>query len=270
MSRPVLTTYSKKKPKAMISEKASKVRAWELVIEQERISRTEPEEKENRNIANSELSASKAKVVIDFSMVSKRNEEEMKVKDLEEIIEGMEKITCTPKTPGFVDLLTIDKMPTPFTPYTPSRRRMTAHDFHFHSTRHDELKSQFREENLASMHQSICQIVEGHDYKLEKIGEASYSEVYGNEEIVIKVIPVVDEDPKGDYPYMLLSNLVHEFWVSEAIPSKLVGFEMCHTGFLKVFKAELCKGPYSKDLLKEWNRFEDEYGTENPSPGSKF
>ena len=103
----------------------------------------------------------------------------------------------------------------------------------------------------------------------QKVAEASYSEVFGIGNVVLKVVPLFDED-----------NDVSATWtadwespsVSEAIDilreiqvTRAMG-ELCK-GFIKLLKAYVVQGPYPKSLLRLWDSYERKKGSLNVRPG---
>jgi serine/threonine-protein kinase haspin len=132
------------------------------------------------------------------------------------------------------------------------------------------------------------------DDGFRKIGEASYSEVFGIGDVVLKIVPLRDETPKrvvnGPTPSQARnrnkSNPASYGTVSqgqeeerdgpppsdakdvlkEVIVTRAMG-DMCE-GFVKLLKAYVVRGRYPEILLKLWDDYFERKGSENVRPGA--
>ncbi|KAH8830353.1 hypothetical protein DL96DRAFT_1784598 [Flagelloscypha sp. PMI_526] len=110
------------------------------------------------------------------------------------------------------------------------------------------------------------------DSTFRKIGEASYSEVYGIGEVVLKVVPLRDESlvshlsethEEVDTPYESDAKDV----LKEIIVTRAMGNVCGH--FVELFKAYVVKGRYPQTLLELWDEFSATKGSENVFPASQ-
>lgn len=101
-----------------------------------------------------------------------------------------------------------------------------------------------------------------------KVGEASYSEVFGYGNVVLKVIPLLNEETSpsetwsaswGSPQVSEVSDVVREINVTRAMG------EVCK-GFIKLIKAHVVQGRYPDRLLALWDEFEKN-GSEGVRPG---
>ena len=129
----------------------------------------------------------------------------------------------------------------------------------------------------------------------QKIGEASFSEVFGIGDVVLKIIPLRDETPakekrptptqapsrsKADGRYGNLSwNTEKELTIKEGPPpsdtndvlkeiivTRAMG-DMCE-GFVRLLKAYVVRGKYPEVLLELWDDYFDRRGSESIRPGA--
>ena len=98
-----------------------------------------------------------------------------------------------------------------------------------------------------------------------KIGEASYSEVFGIGNIVLKVVPMLlpgsahaDEDGESPAPTPV-EDVVKELQVTRAMGEI--------PGFVNMADAYVVKGVYPEVLMKCWDEFDEEKGSESVRPG---
>ena len=103
----------------------------------------------------------------------------------------------------------------------------------------------------------------------QKVGEASYSEVFGIGNVVLKIIPLFDEDHDVSEtwtaswdppPVSEVQDVLKEIVVTRAMG------EICK-GFIKLLKAHVVQGPYPQSLLTLWDKFHSEKGSESVRPG---
>ncbi|KAF7792874.1 hypothetical protein EIP86_003975 [Pleurotus ostreatoroseus] len=99
----------------------------------------------------------------------------------------------------------------------------------------------------------------------QKIGEASYSEVFGIGDVVLKVIPLRDQDTKStlddsDSPAPSDAKDV----LKEIIVTRAMG-EMCD-GFVELLRTYIVRGKYPSLLLDLWDEYNDKKGSENVRP----
>lgn len=103
----------------------------------------------------------------------------------------------------------------------------------------------------------------------QKIGEASYSEVFGIGDVVLKVIPLSDEDIKsggagfGEAETPAPSNARDV--LKEMIVTRAMG-EMCD-GFVKLLRTYVVRGKYPSLLLDLWDGYHERKGSESIRPG---
>ena len=105
------------------------------------------------------------------------------------------------------------------------------------------------------------------DMKFRKIGEASYSEVFGIGDVVLKVIPLRDES----------NSAVHQDEEDGPAPTdaKDVRKEIIVTramgdvdgGFVKLLKTYVVRGRYPEVLLQLWDEYNEIKGSESVRPG---
>lgn len=120
------------------------------------------------------------------------------------------------------------------------------------------------------------------DSTFRKIGEASYSEVFGIGNVVLKVIPLRDESidestnpnnrPKMNVKYN--ENGEEEDGPApsdakdvrkEIIVTRAMG-DVCD-GFVKLLRTYIVRGKYPEVLLRLWDKFNEERGSESVRPG---
>lgn len=112
---------------------------------------------------------------------------------------------------------------------------------------------------------------DGGDYSFKKIGEASYSEVFGIGGVVLKIIPLRNESRAIDVKQHQ-KNDIEEPATSEAkdvrkeiIVTRAMG-EVCD-GFVKLLKAYVVRGRYPELLLRLWDEYNEVKGSESTRPG---
>jgi len=110
----------------------------------------------------------------------------------------------------------------------------------------------------------------GGELSFRKVGEASYSEVFGIGDVVLKVIPLRDETRstsssiQGDDdipPPSDVKDVTKEIVVTRAMGE-------VHHGFVKLLKTYVVKGRYPELLLNLWDDFKEEKGSESIRPGA--
>lgn len=104
------------------------------------------------------------------------------------------------------------------------------------------------------------------DMEFRKIGEASYSEVFGIGDVVLKVIPLRDEYAEGQHdeqegPAPSDAKDVRK----EIIVTRAMG--EVYGGFVKLLKTYVVKGKYPEVLLRLWDEYNDRKGSESMRPG---
>lgn len=106
-------------------------------------------------------------------------------------------------------------------------------------------------------------------HSFQKVGEASYSEVFGIGNVVIKVVPLLDEEKDGfvawgaeeeSPPTSETKDVLREILVTRAMG------DLCK-GFIKLLKAHVVQGPYPQSLLDLWDEYDDVKGSESIRPG---
>ncbi|KAG6910954.1 hypothetical protein DXG01_006008 [Tephrocybe rancida] len=120
----------------------------------------------------------------------------------------------------------------------------------------------------------VAQLRDAHasDLRFRKIGEASYSEVFGIGDVVLKVIPLREEsgananeksteDIDGDDTPAPSDarDVLKEIIVTEAMG------QVCD-GFVKLLKAYVVRGKYPEVLLRLWDEYHANKGSESVRP----
>lgn len=103
-----------------------------------------------------------------------------------------------------------------------------------------------------------------------KIGEASYSEVFGIGDVVLKVIPLRDEVRMAADECAMESpapsdakDVLKEIFVTRAMG------DMC-PGFVKLLRTYVVRGKYPSLLLDLWDDYNAKKGSESVRPGGSF
>ncbi|KAG9120134.1 hypothetical protein FRC07_004503, partial [Ceratobasidium sp. 392] len=99
-----------------------------------------------------------------------------------------------------------------------------------------------------------------------KIGEASYSEVFGLGGVVVKIIPLRMEGEDAildvDGPFVSEAEDVEK----EIAVTRAMG--EIQNGFIKLVRAHVARGSYPQELLELWDAYERETGSESIRPDS--
>ncbi|KIJ69976.1 hypothetical protein HYDPIDRAFT_104645 [Hydnomerulius pinastri MD-312] len=108
---------------------------------------------------------------------------------------------------------------------------------------------------------------EDDDTRFRKIGEASYSEVFGIGDVVLKIIPIRNEEATihqdaDDIPAPSDAKDV----LKEIIVTREIG-EICN-GFVKLLKTYVVRGRYPSLLLDLWDEYNERKGSESIRPDS--
>ncbi|KAG5654619.1 hypothetical protein H0H81_011594 [Sphagnurus paluster] len=106
------------------------------------------------------------------------------------------------------------------------------------------------------------------DLRFRKVGEASYSEVFGIGDVVLKVIPLRDEtvgnaNEGGDEEDGPAPSDAKDV-LKEVIVTQAMG-EVCD-GFVKLLKAYIVRGKYPEVLLRLWDEYHANKGSESVRP----
>lgn len=107
------------------------------------------------------------------------------------------------------------------------------------------------------------------DVQFRKIGEASYSEVFGIGNVVLKVIPLRDDTsasaptPISDIEIPFPSEAKDV--LKEMIVTRAMG-AVCD-GFVKLLKTYIVRGKYPEVLLALWDEYDNRKGSEGVRPG---
>ncbi|KAF9263705.1 hypothetical protein L218DRAFT_822201, partial [Marasmius fiardii PR-910] len=103
--------------------------------------------------------------------------------------------------------------------------------------------------------------------KFRKVGEASYSEVFGIGDVVLKVIPIRDEtvDPstaasENDGPFPSDAKDV----LKEIIVTRAMG--EVDASFVKLLRTYVVRGRYPQALLQLWDKYLEQNGSESVRP----
>ncbi|THH28794.1 hypothetical protein EUX98_g5388 [Antrodiella citrinella] len=101
----------------------------------------------------------------------------------------------------------------------------------------------------------------------QKIGEASYSEVFGIGDVVLKVIPLRDEDaPPVKDPEDFPAPSDAKDVLKEIIVTRAMG-ETCK-GFVQLLRTYIVRGKYPSLLLDLWDEYHERKGSESIRPDS--
>ncbi|KAF8622109.1 hypothetical protein AX15_007244 [Amanita polypyramis BW_CC] len=109
-------------------------------------------------------------------------------------------------------------------------------------------------------------------HSFKKIGEASYSEVFGIGDVVLKIIPLRNEsglvddkrDKNSDYETEGPATSEAKDVRREIIVTRAMG-EVCD-GFVKLLKAYVVRGRYPELLLRLWDEYNETKGSESVRP----
>jgi serine/threonine-protein kinase haspin len=101
--------------------------------------------------------------------------------------------------------------------------------------------------------------------RFRKIGEASYSEVFGIGDVVLKVIPLRNPIPSStEDKEMPPPSDAKDVW-KEMIVTKAMG--QVDDGFVRLLRGYIVKGRYPSLLLDLWDEYAREKGSEGIRPG---
>lgn len=109
------------------------------------------------------------------------------------------------------------------------------------------------------------------EVKFKKIGEASFSEVFGIGDVVLKIIPLRDEratpsegadDVDGPLPSDA-NDVLKEMIVTRAMGS-------VSEGFVELLKTYIVRGRYPELLLDLWDEYLEQNGSESVRPGMRL
>lgn len=103
--------------------------------------------------------------------------------------------------------------------------------------------------------------------EFRKVGEASYSEVFGIGSVVLKIVPLRDESETkadGHHARSPPSSDARDV-LREIAVTRLMG-ERCE-GFTKLLRTYVVRGKYSSLLLSLWDEYNDAKGSESIKPG---
>jgi len=105
--------------------------------------------------------------------------------------------------------------------------------------------------------------------RFQKIGEASFSEVFGIGDVVLKVIPIRNEEEfayQGTAEMPALSDATDV--LKEIIVTREIG-GMCE-GFVKLLKTYVMRGKYPTLFLELWDEYNNRKGSESVRPGKLY
>lgn len=103
--------------------------------------------------------------------------------------------------------------------------------------------------------------------EFRKVGEASYSEVFGIGSVVLKIVPLRDESETKADGYHVESPPPSDARdvLREIAATRLMG-ETCE-GFIKLLRTYVVRGKYPSLLLSLWDGYNDVNGSESIKPG---
>ena len=110
--------------------------------------------------------------------------------------------------------------------------------------------------------QSTCS---GHA-TFQKIGEASYSEVFGIGDVVLKLIPIRNEEGSDEIDAETPAPSDAKDVLKEIVVTRAMG-EMCN-GFVNLLKTYVIRGKYPSLLLDLWDEYNRTKGSESVRPGA--
>lgn len=103
--------------------------------------------------------------------------------------------------------------------------------------------------------------------EFRKVGEASYSEVFGIGSVVLKIVPLRNEsNKKADGPDVESPPPSDAKDVLQEIAATRSMGELCE-GFTKLLRTYVVRGKYPSLLLSLWDEYNDVKGSENIKPG---
>ena len=103
--------------------------------------------------------------------------------------------------------------------------------------------------------------------EFRKVGEASYSEVFGIGSVVLKIVPLCDESETkaGGHDVESPSPSDARDVLQEIAATRSMG-ELCE-GFTKLLRTYVVRGKYPSLLLSLWDEYNDVKGSESIKPG---
>ena len=100
----------------------------------------------------------------------------------------------------------------------------------------------------------------------QKIGEASYSEVFGIGDVVLKIIPIRNEEGPDEIDAETPAPSDAKDVLKEIIVTRALG-ETCD-GFVNLLKTYVVRGKYPSLLLDLWDEYNQIKGSESVRPGA--
>lgn len=102
--------------------------------------------------------------------------------------------------------------------------------------------------------------------EFQKIGEASYSEVFGIGDVVLKIIPIHNEECLDGIDAETPAPSDAKDILKEIVVTRALG-EMCN-GFVNLLKTYVVRGKYPSLLLDLWDEYDQTKGSESVRPGT--
>jgi hypothetical protein len=99
----------------------------------------------------------------------------------------------------------------------------------------------------------------------QKIGEASYSEVFGIGDVVLKIVPIRNEECQDKIEAETPAPSDAKDVLNEIVVTRALG-EMCD-GFVSLLKTYVVRGRYPSLLLDLWDEYNRTKGSESVRPG---
>jgi serine/threonine-protein kinase haspin len=99
----------------------------------------------------------------------------------------------------------------------------------------------------------------------QKIGEASYSEVFGIGDVVLKIVPIRNEECQDKIDAETPAPSDAKDVLNEIVVTRALG-EMCD-GFVSLLKTYVVRGRYPSLLLDLWDEYNRTKGSESVRPG---
>jgi serine/threonine-protein kinase haspin len=102
--------------------------------------------------------------------------------------------------------------------------------------------------------------------EFQKIGEASYSEVFGIGDVVLKIIPIRNEECLDKIDAEMPAPSDAKDILKEVLVTRALG-ETCN-GFVNLLKTYVVRGKYPSLLLDLWDEYNQTKGSESVRPGA--
>ncbi|KAK1792709.1 hypothetical protein P4O66_012632, partial [Electrophorus voltai] len=107
--------------------------------------------------------------------------------------------------------------------------------------------------------------------RCSKIGEGTFGEVFStinesNQTVALKIIPVEGCQKVNSEPQKTFGEILHEIIISKELSSLNSKEKTKTNGFIRLNNLHCVRGCYPSALLKAWDKFDQEKGSENDRP----